>query len=169
MNIYLIGFMGCGKSTAGKKLANRLEYNFLDIDELIQKGENISIEKIFQYNGEAYFRQLENKYLRNLNEKRGNYVIATGGGLPCHDGNMDYMKERGLTVYLKMNTKQLFYRLKHAKKKRPLLQNKTEAEVVKYIETKLKEREPSYNKANIVFDAFNMKISELVEEINQHL
>ena len=168
MYIYLIGFMGCGKSTVGKKLANKLQYKFLDIDEMIQKREDTTIEKIFQNKGETYFRQLENKYLRKLPEKSGNYVIATGGGLPCHDGNIDYMNESGLTVYLKMNTGQLFYRLKHAKKKRPLLQNKTENEVVEYIETKLKEREPFYCKAKIVFDAFNLKISDLVEQINQH-
>jgi len=169
MNIYLIGFMGCGKSTAGKKLANKLEYSFLDIDEMIQKEEDTTIEKIFQDYGEGYFRQLENKYLRKLNEKSGNYIIATGGGLPCHDGNIDYINKHGLAIYLKMNTGQLFYRLKHAKKKRPLLQNKTEDEVVEYIESKLKEREPFYSKAKIVFDAFNMRISELAEEINQYL
>jgi len=168
MQIYLIGFMGCGKSTVGKKLANKLQYKFLDIDKMIQKGEDTTIEKVFQNKGETYFRQLENKYLRELPEKSGNYVIATGGGLPCHDGNIDYMNENGLTIYLKMNTGQLTYRLKHAKKKRPLLQNKTEEEVVKYIETKLKEREPFYNKANILFDAFNLKISDLVEQINQY-
>ena len=160
--------MGCGKSSVGKKLANRLQYSFLDIDEMIQKKEDTTIEKIFQDKGEGYFRKLENKYLRKLQEKNGNYVIATGGGLPCHDGNMDYMNESGLTIYLKMNTGQLFYRLKQAKKKRPLLQNKTEYEVIEYIEKKLKEREPYYNKAKIGFNAFNLKISELVEQINQY-
>ncbi len=168
MHIYLIGFMGCGKSTVGKKLANKLQYKFLDIDEMIQKGEDITIEEIFQNKGEDSFRQLENKYLRKLPEKSGNYVIATGGGLPCHDGNINYMNESGLTIYLKMNTGQLVYRLKHAKQKRPLLQNKTEEEVIEYIEAKLKEREPFYNKAKIVFDAFNLKIADLVKQVNQH-
>ncbi|MGM0496669.1 MAG: shikimate kinase [Bacteroidota bacterium] len=167
MQIFLIGFMGSGKSTVGKKLANKLNYGFLDVDEMIQKGEDTAIEEIFQNMGEAYFRQLENKYLRSLPENSGNYVIATGGGLPCHDGNMEYMNQRGLTVYLKMNTGQLFYRLKHAKKSRPLLQNKTEDEIVEYIKKKLGEREPFYNQANIVFDAFNLKITELAEQINQ--
>ena len=74
-----------------------------------------------------------------------------------------------MTIYLKMNTGRLFYRLKHAKKIRPLLQTKTEDEVVEYIESKLKEREPFYSKAKIVFDAFNLKISDLVEQMNQHL
>ena len=159
--------MGSGKSTVGKKLANRLQYTFLDIDEWIQKEENTSIEKIFQNRGEACFRQLENEYIRNLPGNDENNVIATGGGLPCHDGNIEYMNEQGLTVYLKMNTGQLFSRLKNAKEKRPLLQNKTEAEIVEYIEIMLKKREPFYNKAKLVFDAFNLKITDLVEQIKQ--
>jgi shikimate kinase len=167
MNIFLIGFMGSGKSTAGKRLANKLECEFFDVDEMIRKEENESIEAIFQQKGEHYFRKLETKLLRNLPDDNKNYVIATGGGLPCHDGNMEYMNKHGITVYLQMSPGQLFHRLNHAKQERPLLKNKTDEEVVEYIEGLLNQRKYFYNKAHIIYDGFNLKINELLEEIKR--
>jgi shikimate kinase len=167
MNIFLIGFMGSGKSTAGKRLASRMEYEFSDVDEMIRKGENETIEEIFQQKGEHYFRQLETQYLRKLPYGKENNVIATGGGLPCHDANMEYMNKKGMTIYLKMTPGQLFHRLKHAKKERPLLKNKADEEVVEYIKVQLNQRELFYNKAHIIYNGFNLKINELMVEIEQ--
>ncbi len=165
MEVFLIGFMGSGKSTAGKRLASRMQYEFLDVDEIIREGENATIEEIFQQKGEPYFRQLETQYLRDLPGGDKNYVIATGGGLPCHDGNMKFMNERGITVYLRMSPGQLFYRLKHAKKDRPVLKNRTDEEMVEYIEELLKQREYFYNEAHIIYDGSDLKIPDLVKEI----
>jgi len=169
MNIFLIGFMGSGKSTAGKRLASSLQYEFSDVDEMIVKEENLTIEAIFQQKGEDYFRQLETQYLRNLYYGKKNNVIATGGGLPCHDGNMDYMNNHGMTVYLKLTPGQLFHRLKHAKKERPLLKGKTDEEVHDYIEEQLSRREYFYNKAHIIYNGFNLKINELIEELKRKI
>lgn len=169
MNIFLIGFMGSGKSTVGNRLANRLQYEFLDMDEMIEKGENTSIGEIFQQKGEAYFRQLETEYLRNLPFDKHNYVIATGGGLPCHDGNMAYMNKHGITVYLQMSPGQLFHRLNHAKNERPLLKGKNDEEVVEYINAELSWRESFYREASIIYEGFNLKMNELLDEIDRKI
>src|SRR5512133_3442701 len=98
--IYLIGFMGSGKSTAGRELARLLGWSFTDLDTEVEKREGKTIRQIFAQKGEEYFRNLETKVLRDLNTL-ANSVISTGGGTPCHSDNMDFMLENGLTIYLK--------------------------------------------------------------------
>jgi len=169
MIIFLIGFMGSGKTTVGKKLANRLQYAFVDMDQFIQEKEGRTIEELFEKEGEDFFRTLESKYLRSLPAGPAGLVVATGGGLPCHDENMRYMIENGLTVYLQLNPGQLYHRLKHAKYKRPLLKDKNEEEVMRYIKQKLEERAPYYNQAQLTYDASNLKIPELIERIKEVL
>lgn len=169
MNIYLIGFMGCGKSTLGKKLSNKLNYHFIDLDQYIEQQEKRTIQEIFEDSGESTFREMESQYLRAIPGEKGNYTIATGGGLPVHNQNMDYMNQQGLTIYLQMEPKQLFYRLKHAKTERPLLKNKNDEEVLEYIEQTLKYREPFYQQAKLTIKAFNIKINYLVEQIETQL
>ena len=108
--IYLIGFMGVGKSTITKQLAKQLNISFLDTDQKIKKKKKKSISNIFKINGEIYFRKLETKLLYQLNNKQ---VIACGGGLPLFNNNMEYIKKTGVSIYLKASADFLFMRLKN--------------------------------------------------------
>ena len=108
--IFLIGFMGSGKSTAGRKLASQLNWSFIDLDEKIQKMEGMKIPDIFSIKGEPYFRKLETQALQEL-KLETNTVISTGGGTPCFGDNMDFMLDFGLTIYIRMTPVSLKNRL----------------------------------------------------------
>src|SRR5215217_1973749 len=111
-SVFLIGFMGSGKTFVGKKLAQLLKTTFIDLDEVIEKSEEKTISQIFSQNGEEFFRERESHYLKSLSE-RSNVVIATGGGTPCFHDNMKWMNENGITIYLKAKSEILFDRLKN--------------------------------------------------------
>ena len=104
--VYIIGFMGCGKSTAGKKLASVLNWSFIDLDRKIEAHAGMTIPEIFSKHGESFFREVESEVLRSF-QTLSEVVISTGGGTPCHGDNMDFMTETGLTLYLKMTPGQL--------------------------------------------------------------
>ena len=162
--VYIIGFMGSGKSTAGKKLASLLGWNFIDLDKSIETSAGKSIADIFASEGEESFRKTEAHFLRNL-PGSGNTVISTGGGTPCHGDNMNYMLQTGVAVYLKLTPEQLRSRLSVADGTRPLLKNLTPAELLSFIENKLDERTPFYEKATIICDGFNLDINNLITSI----
>ncbi|MGD0582904.1 MAG: shikimate kinase [Bacteroidales bacterium] len=164
--IYLIGFMGSGKSTAGQNLATILDWHFLDLDELIEKKYKTTITDIFLLSGEKTFRQYESNILHNLNIK-GDTVISVGGGAPCFHDNMDFMKRTGEVVYLRMTPAQLKMRLVADKKQRPLLKGFNETDLEKYIELKLSEREPFYLQAGVIEDGFDPDIKGLAEKLMQ--
>jgi len=151
-NIYLIGFMGSGKTTFGKLLAEVLQMNFIDIDAEIEQWQGKTIADLFASGGEVNFRQLEREMLHRCSEK-GVSLISTGGGAPCFFDNMDYMNGNGLTVYLQASAEELFKKLKPFREKRPLLRDKSDKELLDYIQEKLKEREPYYFKAGIILPA----------------
>ena len=104
--IYIIGFMGSGKTTAGKKLAAALKWSFIDLDLEIEKSQGKSISEIFSGPGEQLFRQIESETLHSLHIE-SDTVISIGGGTPCFCGNMDFMKKNGLVIYLRMTPVQL--------------------------------------------------------------
>ncbi|MCJ7616788.1 MAG: shikimate kinase, partial [Desulfobacterales bacterium] len=118
--VYIIGFMGSGKSTAGKKLASHLGWSFIDLDRRIEEHTGKSIPELFSKYGEDYFRDVEANVLKRL-KSQTNTIISAGGGTPCHGDNMDFMLETGLTVYLKLTSVQLKYRLSESKGERPLI------------------------------------------------
>ncbi len=150
--IFLIGFMGCGKSTVGRNLARALNWKFIDLDQFIQEQEGLSITEIFSQQGEEVFRMLEKNALDKVATLE-NVVIATGGGAPCTHNNLERMKETGLTIYLKLEPEGLLERLLPARKSRPLIANKSDDELLLFIREKLAEREPFYNQASVVADA----------------
>src|SRR5664279_2309648 len=120
--IYIIGFMGSGKTTIGKKLASVLGWSFIDLDKEIEKHEGKTISVIFSEKGEDYFREVESHLIRNL--KSGtDTIISTGGGTPCYSNNMDIMLKSGLTIYLKLTPSQLRNRLSESKGDRPLIKD----------------------------------------------
>src|SRR5512133_2274718 len=134
--IYIIGFMGSGKTTAGKKLASLLGWTFTDLDRKIEEYTGKTIPEIFSLNGEQYFREIEAQLLRDL-KSCTNTIVSTGGGTPCHGGNMDFMLGNGLTLYLKLTPAQLYSRLSESKGDRPLINNLDSHELRSFIEAKL--------------------------------
>ena len=142
--IYIIGFMGSGKSTTGRKLASLLGWSFNDLDSEVEKRAGKKIPEIFSQDGEDYFRDMESVTLREL-EAVSDTVISTGGGTPCHSGNMDHMLSSGITVYLELTPMQLKTRLMRSKTERPLIKGLDNESIMGFIENKLAEREPWYN------------------------
>ncbi len=164
--IFLIGFMGSGKSTLGKNLAESLNYDFIDSDLWIEKEQEMSIDSIFSSKGEAFFRELELKFIENLNPFNPT-IIATGGGLPCFNGNIEKLKEIGTVIYLKVSPELIFERIKFDDT-RPLLNKQDKQEKMDFIQNKLKERNVFYSQAHITIDA-NQSIEIQVTEIKCQL
>jgi shikimate kinase len=164
--IYLIGFMGSGKTTAGRKLASALGWRFIDMDRKVEEVAGKTIPEIFSANGEERFRELERSVLHDLEaEKR--IVISTGGGAPCHDDNMSFMKKSGVTIYLKLTPLQLNSRLSDSKGERPLIKGLENENLLRYIENRLSEREQFYSQADIVTDGSEIDYQELVKAIRE--
>jgi shikimate kinase len=156
--IFLIGFMGSGKTYWGKIWAAKNGLHFYDLDEMIEAREGKTIAAIFEKDGEDYFRKLETVYLKSFSEK-GNCIIACGGGAACFNDNMQWMNDNGTTVYLSARPQYILSRVKEEKDKRPLINKLNEAELLFFIEQKLKEREPFYNQAKII-----LPVAELNED-----
>lgn len=147
--IILIGFMGSGKTTFGRKIAKQLEYDFIDADEAIETSCNLKIPQIFSQFGETYFRDLESRLIDSLKNK-DKIVFSTGGGMPCLGDNMNRLNQLGITIYLQRTVSELVHRLINAKKPRPLITGKTETELHEFIENTLREREVFYNQAQFI-------------------
>ncbi len=164
MRVYLIGFMGSGKSTAGKKLARKLGLGFFDLDELIEQESSLSISTYFKKYGEAKFRELENEILWKTFQLE-NVLISTGGGTPCFFDNIQRINQKGISVYLKADIALIISRLKGEKNQRPLIKDKSDDELRKYLMDLLSRREKFYEKAHIIASAKSLNISELSEQI----
>lgn len=162
--IFLIGFMGSGKSTYGRALARALHYDFMDMDQLIEETAEMNIPAIFKEHGEAVFRKWEHDILLELC-KRERIVISTGGGAPCHSGMMQIMKENGITIYIKLTPEALRDRLLHSRTERPLIKGKSESELLAFIQNLLAEREYYYTQASHSVNGLNLQVEELVSLI----
>ncbi len=149
MKIFLIGFMGSGKTYWGKKWAGQCGFDFYDLDQLIETEHNKSIAAIFEKDGEDYFREIETIELKKLAAK-DNCIIACGGGTACYNDNMQWMNENGVPVYLQAFPQYIYERVLDEKEKRPLIKKVSRAELLFFIEQKLKEREDFYNQAKII-------------------
>lgn len=162
MIIYLVGFMGCGKSTIGKELAKKLTYQFIDFDELIEEQSGKKISEIFKDDGQPAFRNLETEILKNVSTLK-NVVISTGGGTPCFNDNMKIMNETGITMYVQMTAGSLFHRLAQSKTKRPLLEGLTDLKLMEYIMNTLAEREFFYLQAAHILKGENLKADKVFD------
>ena len=162
MRIFLIGYMGSGKTSIGKRIAEKLHFQFIDMDQHIESQLNKSIAEIFDEYGEAFFRELERKSLLEISN-RENAIIATGGGAPCHFDNIDVMNRNGVTVYIRLSPKQLSDRLKTTNiKKRPLLANQNEDDLENYIQQNLSKRELVYLQAQLIVTGSDEEIAEQI-------
>ena len=159
-NIFLVGFMGAGKSTVGKILADKTGYKFYDADSYIEEQAGTTITQIFADHGEPYFRDLESEATEEL-AKKENQVIATGGGVVQRDRNWDAMKKNGITVYLKATVETIWERIKDDTS-RPLLQVENPVDTAREL---LEKRTPMYEKADIVLDTDGLSPEVVAEEI----
>lgn len=162
MIIFLIGYMGSGKSTVGKKLSNAVGVEFLDIDTLFEKQENMSISEYFNLYGEEEFRKKESKLLRSFDINRA-MIISTGGGTPCYFNNIKWMNDNGHTIYLKMPPKALYSRLIHSRQTRPLLDHRPDPE--NFITKHLQERERYYLQSKEIVNGLSIDISALAKRV----
>lgn len=164
MRVYLIGFMGCGKTTFGKKLARKLGCDFLDIDKMIEQIEQVSVSELFAVKGETYFRKLESDVLHSTVVHR-NAVVSCGGGTPCYFDNMEWMNQRGVSVYLQVPAARLYGRLKTRKHKRPLIANLSDDALKDYIFQKLSEREAFYMQAQMIIEPEKTSAKKVADEL----
>ena len=168
MKIFLIGFMGSGKTTIGRDLAELLGFDFVDTDRFIEMLYHTTVAQIFTQKGEAAFREMEYGVLQEL-IGRERAVVATGGGMPCYSANMELMLASGKVAYLKTHPQTLAGRLQYSHAERPLIKGKTETELRQYIVEKLIEREPYYLRAHIIVQTDNISMETLLQTLHRQL
>lgn len=162
MSLVLLGYMGSGKTSHCKRIANRLNLPRFDLDVEIERVANASVSEIFAQSGEEVFRDLESHMLVKLLEGEEK-VMALGGGTPCYHNNMEYIEENTFSVYLEMHHKVAFKRLKYAKIGRPLIENRTDGELFHFVREQIKERRPYYTRANMIVNADKINAATLDE------
>lgn len=167
-HIFLIGFMGSGKSTVGELLAERLNLPFIDSDKEIEKIEGRSIAEIFSTDGETAFREMELHFLDRLKLAKP-AVIAVGGGLPTLENALESMHELGLVIYLNTSLLTLIKRLKDEKQLRPLLKELSESEFHPFVEELLSKRVHFYKQAKLIMPNERNSPVELVEKLIKEL
>lgn len=166
--IFLIGYMGAGKTTLGKAFARAMGLTFVDLDWYIEERFHKTVSQLFAERGEEDFRELEKRMLHEVAEFE-NVVISTGGGTPCFFDNMEYMNSMGDPVFLDVDVNVLFRRLKVAKQQRPLLAQKNDEELMEFIVGVLQKRMPFYTKAKHVFNAEKLEDRHQIKESVQRL
>ena len=167
LTVYLIGFMGAGKTTLGKAVAEILGWEFIDVDQLIENDAGMSISEIFAREGEVHFRKLETDALIRLAiGQSGNRIIATGGGAPCHGENMALLNQLGVTIYLNPKIETLTLRLISQKAERPMIMEIPDDQLSDHISGLLQKREPYYRQAMITLQDDQLTIQDLIKAIN---
>ena len=168
MIIVLIGYMASGKTSIGKKLAGKLNYSFLDLDDFIEEKENLTVSEVFKTKGEIYFRKQEALYLNELINSENNTILSVGGGTPCYSGNMDVIMaaKNVKCIYLKAALPTLANKLLRKKAKRPLISHiETIEEMTEFIGKHLFERSQYYSQAEIKMSIDNKTKDEVVEDV----
>jgi shikimate kinase len=170
--VYLIGFMGSGKTTAGMLLARSLRLPFIDTDTVIEEEDGVPISELFRVKGERYFRAREKQVLRRITGEHGSsgFVMSTGGGMPCGPGNLSYMKNNGTVVYLKTTVDDILKRVKDTGKRPIFHRFEREKKPREAIRALLEKRERYYSKAHIVVSNYgDNAVSEIAGQIEQAL
>ncbi len=159
--------MGCGKSTIGRKLNQRLgDWQLLDTDKMIEQSEGATIAEIFESRGEDYFRELERAVVLNLASQDQNCIVSTGGGLPIWRDNMELLNSVGETIYLDRTAENIASRLSaNGRYKRPKLRGLNDEELVAFMKSNISQREPIYRRAKLVVDAVPLSDDEILDVI----
>lgn len=165
--VFIVGFMGSGKTTWGKKIASALNMPFVDLDHEIVEHIGMSIPEYFSKFGEENFRELERDFLKKQKDRIA--VISTGGGTPCYFDNMEWIVNNGLSLYLFHTPKSLWSRLSQSDvNKRPVLKGLSGDELLAFIESKLAERSDFYEKAQIKVEQMNTALEDIVQILKEH-
>ncbi len=166
--IFLLGYMGAGKTTVGKVLSKRMNLSFIDLDYYIEGRYHKNIRDLFTEKGESAFREIEKRLLHEVSTFE-DVIISTGGGTPCFFDNMDFMLQMGTTVYLKVSIEELANRLEINKHTRPVLKDRNGEELKQFIAENLEKRKSFYEKSKIIFDAEKMMTELDIEKISDDL
>jgi shikimate kinase len=164
LRYFIIGYKSSGKTTLGKKLAHRLSLEFIDLDEAIEKREGKTIPQLYTELGDTEFRNREWEALLEV-VKKENVIVALGGGAPCHCDNMNLIMRYGVVIYLRLETDELVSRLKTATRDRPIVLNKSDEELQRYILDLREKCEHHYLRAKYIIDAWNITEDKILELI----
>jgi len=162
MKIFLIGFMGSGKTHWGRLLAAKLRLPFRDLDTVIVEKENKSVSEIFSDKGEEYFRYQEKQTLEEIVEEEDSFILSCGGGTPCFFNNIEFMKKSGKVIWLNTSIAVLKERLLKERMSRPLIREIDDDELKRYIIRKLSERRMYYQQADVMVNEENITLEELI-------
>ncbi len=168
--IFLIGYMGCGKTTLGEVLARQMQCRFIDLDEYIEARQAMSIVKIFDEMGESRFRELETEALHEV-AAMTDVIVGCGGGTPCHGDNMELMNRAGTTVWLTTSPERITDRLllPDQKSKRPKINTLPADAVLPLVKEELQLRSPYYGQAQLQFDSTDIETAEATERTARRL
>lgn len=164
--IFLIGYMGCGKSTMGRAVSRITGFPFIDLDNYIESRYHRTVREIFAEKGEDGFREIERNMLHEVADFE-NVIIACGGGTPCFFDNMEYMNAHGTTVFLDTSIDKLHSRLMRGRHKRPLIAQKNDEELREFIIEALEKRMEHYSKARIHFSSSRLETESQIEDTAQ--
>src|SRR6201996_6016365 len=162
MKIFLIGFMGSGKTHWGQRLAAKLGMPFFDLDSLIIEKENKSVADIFAEKGEEFFRFMEKETLEAITEQQESFILSCGGGTPCFFNNIEFMKKSGKVIWLNTSIDMLTERLGRERMSRPLISDVNEEDLRRYIIRKLSERRMYYQQADVTVSEESTSVEELI-------
>lgn len=165
MKIYLIGFMGSGKTHWGRQLSEKLHMPFFDLDEQIVNSENKSITEIFATDGEEYFRLKEKEVLHIITESHASFIMSCGGGAPCYFNNVEYMNKAGTTVWINASLETLFHRLVKEKEQRPLLKGLSDESLKSFIKKKFSDRKIYYEQAGLIIEDDDITLDHFIEKV----
>ena len=168
MKIYLIGFMGSGKTHWGRRLGTKLNLPFYDLDTVISEAENKTVAEIFAAQGEEYFRYQEKETLERISADQESFILSCGGGTPCFFNNIEFMKKNGKVVWLNTSIDMLTERLQKERMTRPLISEVDEDDLRRYIIRKLSERRMYYQQADVTVGEENTNLDELIHILLQN-
>jgi len=163
MHIFLIGYMGCGKSYWGKRISHALDFDFIDLDDLIEEREGMNIPDIFSQHGEDFFREREQLALESIKGLEEPCVISTGGGAPCFHDNMSLMNAIGQTLFLDASPLILKQNILKSESERPIVKTIAEEELEAYISNHLKERLPFYEQAKLKLNVNGLRLEDIIQ------
>jgi len=168
MRIFLIGYMGCGKSRWGKLIADHYGYRFIDLDTLIEEREMTSIPELFEQAGESGFREKEQQALHSIAEQE-NIIVATGGGAPCFNDNMEMINRLGISLHIEESPELLRDRIIESKTERPLVKNLSQDNLLQYIRRHLQNRLPFYEQAQYKIVSGNLELNDFLQILDEHI